>query len=174
MERIVVALAAGALFSLIPLQKSLAQAPSQPGGPGRQEAGPRNGGRTFQPARERWRQMSPENRQQFRSNAERWFALPPEERQMLRERQGARRQRLQREVEAAREQSGLQLEAEKRALYEQRYLDERRRIERALREELKEKRQRELGPVVEQLKKEFAQPSAKPSSTKPASPSPPK
>ena len=69
-----------------------------------------------------------------------------------------RRQRIQREAQAALQDSGLQLEAEKRELYERRYMQERRRIERSLRQELDEKRQRELAPVVESLKKEFAQP----------------
>ena len=102
--------------------------------------------------------MSPEDRQRFQSNIERWRQLPPEERRELRERAGWREQRLKREAEAAIHDSGLQLEAEKRAQFEARYMQERKRIEQALRQELKEKRQRELAPVVERLKKEFAQP----------------
>ena len=100
--------------------------------------------------------MPAEDRQRFKSNVERWLALPPEERSALREREGIRRERLQREADAAMREMGLQLEAEKRAQFEQRYLEERRRIDRALREELREKRRRELAPVVERLKKEFS------------------
>ena len=111
----------------------------------------------MRPARERWHQMSPEDRQRFRSNAERWLRMPPEEQRALRAREGLRRQRIQQEADAAIQQSGLQLEAEKRALYERRYLQERRRIERGLRQELDEKRQRELAPVMENLKKEFSE-----------------
>ena len=93
--------------------------------------------------------------------------MRPEERREIRDRAGWRQQRLQREAEAAMRDAGLQLEAEKRAQFEQRYMQERKRIEQALRQELREKRQRELAPVVEQLKKEFAQPqgSAAPSAT---------
>ncbi len=88
-------------------------------------------------------------------NAERWLQMSPEERRVLREREMMRRQRLQREADAALQQSGLQLEAEKREAYERRYMQERRRIERQLRLEMEERRQRELAPVQEQLKKEF-------------------
>jgi hypothetical protein len=109
-----------------------------------------------QPFRDQWRQMPPEDRQRFKSNVERWLALPPEERRVLREREGIRRERLQREADEAMRATGLQLEAEKRAQFEQRYVEERRRIDRALREELRQKRERELAPVVERLKKEFS------------------
>ncbi len=108
--------------------------------------------------REQWHAMSPDDRQRFRSNVERWLSMPPDERRELRVQEGIRRERLQREAEAAMRASGLQLEAERRAQFEQRYLEERRRIDRALRQELQERRQRELAPVIEQLKKEFAQP----------------
>lgn len=106
---------------------------------------------------ERWREMRPEERQRFRSNAERWLQMPAEEQRMLREREEMRRERARREAEAALRQSGLELEAERRAQYEKRYLQERRRIEQSLREELEQKRQRELAPVVERLKKEFTE-----------------
>ncbi|MFL6543314.1 MAG: hypothetical protein ACJ8I9_09110 [Chthoniobacterales bacterium] len=101
--------------------------------------------------------MSPADRQRFRSNAERWLAMPPEQQRAFRIQEGIRRERLQREAEAAMRESGLQLEAERRAQFERRYMEERRRIDRAMRQEMQERRQRELTPVVEQLKKEFGQ-----------------
>jgi len=171
-ERIVAAVVAGITLSLALVEQSSAQAPGPQGPP----AGIRNGGqRQFRPARQRWREMSPEDRQRIRSNASRWLQLPPEERRQLRMREGMRRQRIRQEAEAALQGSGLQLEAEKRELYERRYMQERRRIERALRQEMEERRQRELAPVVESLKKEFAQPQAPTSpsvSGSAASPSP--
>ena len=150
-RRIFIALIASSALSLFATDPAFAQSPGPGGG------GHRFFGRGFRGAgaRERWRQMSPEDRQRFRMNAERWLQMSPEERRVLREREGMRRQRLQREADAALQQSGLQLEAEKREAYERRYMQERRRIERALRLELEERRQRELGPVQEQLKKEF-------------------
>ncbi|MEO5720208.1 MAG: hypothetical protein ABIR71_01905 [Chthoniobacterales bacterium] len=112
---------------------------------------------------QRWREMSPADRQQFRSNIQRWQQLPQNERRDLRAREITRQRQLQREAEAAMRDAGVQVEAARRAQFEQRYLQERRRVEQELRRELQEKRQREMAPVVERLKKEFAQPSAAPS-----------
>ncbi len=88
--------------------------------------------------------------------------MPMETQNVLRARELARQQRLQRDAEAALRDSGLQIEAEKRALFEQRYVAERKRIDQELRRELQEKRKREMEPVVERLKKEFARPSPAP------------
>ncbi len=147
-RRICIALIASGALSLFVAEPASAQPP--PGG-----GGGKFFGRRFHGARERWRQMTPEDRQRFRMNAERWLNMSPEERGVLRDRESARRLRLQHEADAALQQSGLNLEAEKREAYERRYIQERRRIERAIRLELEEKRQKELGPVQEQLKKEF-------------------
>ncbi len=137
------ALTAALLYSASPL---LAQPPSGRGG-GRNRV-----------MRERWRSMSSPDRMRFRANAQRWRELPMEQRRALRQQDVARRERLRNDAEAAMRASGLQLEAEKRAQFEQRYVEERKRVERSLRQELREKRQREMAPVVEQLKKEFAAP----------------
>lgn len=135
-------------------------APAQPPALSRPNPAPRQSG-------ERWRDMSPVDRQRFQSNIERWRQMPPEERRELRQRAGWREERMKRDAAAAIRDAGLQLEAERRAQFEARYLEERKRIEHALRQELREKRQRELAPVVERLKKEFAQPqsSTTPSAT---------
>lgn len=165
MERHAVIVAAIAALSLAFADQCLAQGQPQP-----QRGARPNGMRAFPGLRERWHQLSPEDRQRLRSNAERWLQLPPEERRELRLREGLRRERIRREAEAALQNSGLQLEADKRALYERRYLEERRRIDREMRREIQERRQRELAPVMEQLKKEFAQPNAAGSSSPATSP----
>jgi 5-formyltetrahydrofolate cyclo-ligase len=102
--------------------------------------------------------------------------MPPEERRELREREGWRQERLKREADAAMRASGLQLEAERRQQFEARYMQERKRIEQELRRELREKRERELAPVVERLKKEFTQQggSSSPATTTPAASGSPK
>jgi hypothetical protein len=107
------------------------------------------------PVPQRWRDMSPQQRQQLQMNAERWQQMDAEERRTFRDQQAWRQMRLKREAEAAMRDSGLQLEAERRAAFEKRYIEERRRIDQELRRELREKRQRELAPVVERLKKEM-------------------
>ena len=159
MERVVF-IAVGATLTLLLAENSLAQGEVKPGP--QPQAPPRvvparpfgNGNAQFG-VRQRWRELTPEQRQRVQMNAQRWMQLPPEERRELRFRRELRRQRLQAEADAALRNSGLQLEAEKRSAYEKRYFEERVRIDRELRRELQERRQSELAPVVERLKKEF-------------------
>src|SRR5438045_2015293 len=117
--------------------------------------------------RDRWIAMPPEDRQIFRKNAERWIQMGPEERKVLREREKVYRDRVKVEVDAALRDSGLRLEGEKRDQFEQRYLQEWRRIEHALRQETEAKRQEQLPALRERLKKEFQEP---PSITSPSAP----
>jgi len=103
--------------------------------------------------------MPPEDRQIFRKNAERWIQMRPEEQKVMREREKVYRERVKQEIDAAIRDSGLRLEGEKREQFEQRYLQERRRIEHAIHQETEAKRQQELPALQEKLKKEFQEPS---------------
>ena len=85
--------------------------------------------------------------------------MGPEERKVLREREKVYRERVKVEVDSTLRDSGLRLEGEKRDQFEQRYLQERRRIEHALRQETEAKRQEQLPALRERLKNEFQQPS---------------
>ena len=85
--------------------------------------------------------------------------MGPEERKVLRERERVYRERVKVEVDSALRDSGLRLEGERRDQFEQRYLQERRRIEHALRQETEAKRQEQLPALRERLKKEFQEPS---------------
>jgi hypothetical protein len=109
--------------------------------------------------------MPPEDRQIFRRNAERWMQMGPEERKILRDREKAYRDRVKVEVDSTLRDSGLRLEGEKRDQFEQRYLQERRRIEHALRQETEAKRQEQLPALRDRLKKEFQEPSPSGTST---------
>ncbi len=109
----------------------------------------------FRPVRERMSELSPEDRQRFEKNAQRWMQMSPEERSMLRERENIRRERVKREVEDALRGSGLALDAAKREQFQVRYMQERRKLEQALHKEIEEKREQQLAPIVERLKKEF-------------------
>ena len=91
--------------------------------------------------------------------------MGPEERKVLREREKVYRDRVKLEVDSALRDSGLRLEGEKRDQFEQRYLQERRRIEYALRQETEAKRQEQLPALRERLKKEFQEPSPSGTST---------
>jgi hypothetical protein len=112
--------------------------------------------------------MPPEDRKIFQKNAERWMKMGPDERKVLREREQAYRARVKLEVDAALRDSGLRLEGEKREQFEQRYLQERRRIEHELRQETETKRQQQLPVLQERLKKEFQEPRSITSPSAPA------
>jgi hypothetical protein len=114
---------------------------------------------------ERFMALPPQDRQIFQRNAERWMQMAPEERMIMREREKIYRARVSREVDAALRDSGLHLEGEKRTQFEQRYLQERRRIEHSLRQEVESKRQEQLPALQERLKKEFSEPSPAVAST---------
>ena len=111
------------------------------------------------------RELSPEDRQRFNRNAERWMQMTAEERRIMRERENLRRDRIQREAETALRDSGLRLDAEKRALFESRYMQERTRIEHSMRQELETKRQQQLPALIDRLKKEFQSQQSSPSAT---------
>ena len=100
--------------------------------------------------------------------------MGPEERKIMREREIIYRAQVSREVDAALRDSGLRLEGEKRAQFEQRYLQERRRIEHSLRQEIESKRQQQLPALQERLKKEFSEPSAASTTSAPAASTTPK
>jgi len=119
--------------------------------------------------------MPPEARQNFRRNAERWMQMSPEERNVMRQRENLRRQTIQRETETALRESGLRLNPQERAQFESRYVQERRKVEQTLRQQIEAERQKELPALIQQLKKEFQidQPFRSPA-TKPAESANPK
>ena len=146
-----------AAIAIVTCASELANA--QPQGGNARRMPPPHHGPEFRNPRERWMAMPPEDRQVFRRNAERWIQMGPEERKIMREREKTYRERVQREVDTALRDSGLRLEGEKRAQFEQRYLQERRRIEHSLRQEIDSKRQEQLPALQERLKREFQEPS---------------
>jgi hypothetical protein len=140
-------------------------------GPPGQGMGPSRGPAS-QSIRERWMAMPPEAQQNFRRNAERWMRMSPEERNVMRQRENLRRDTIKRETEAALRDSGLRLNPQERAQFESRYVQERRRVEQALRQQIETERQKELPALIQQLKKEFQidQPGRSPAVKPPESP----
>src|SRR6201990_329811 len=121
---------------------------------GRPPAGPPHGPAS-QNMRERWMAMPPSARQNFQRNAERWLRMSPEERNVLRQRENLRRETIRRETDAALRDSGLRLNPQERAQFESRYVQERRKVEQTLRQQIEAERQKELPALIQQLKKEF-------------------
>ena len=87
----------------------------------------------------------------------------------MRQRENLRRETIKRETEAALRDSGLHLNPQERARFESRYVQERRKVEQSLRQQIETERQKELPALIQQLKKEFQidQPAKSPV-TKPA------
>src|SRR5206468_6115967 len=142
--------------------------PSQPHGP---PSGQPHGQPSAQSIRERWLAMPPDARQNFRRNAELWMQMTPEQRNLMRQRENMRRQIMTHEADAAVRDSGLQLSPQERAQFESRYMQERRKVEQGLRQQIEAERQKEIPALIQQLKKEFQidQPGKSPVAKPPAS-----
>jgi hypothetical protein len=116
--------------------------------------------------------MPPEARQNFRRNAERWMHMSPEERNVMRQRENLRQEKIKRETDAALRQSGLNLSPQERTQFESRYIQERRKVEQSLRQQIETEREKELPALIQQLKQEFQidQPAKSPATKPPDSP----
>jgi hypothetical protein len=126
--------------------------------------------------RELWNAMPPAARQNFQHIAERWLRMSPAERNVMRQRENLRRETIRRETEAAVRDSGLHLNPQERAQFESRYIQERRKVEQALRQQVETERQQQLPALIQQLKKEFQidQPTKGPATKSVESPKPKK
>ena len=125
---------------------------NQPRGPASgQPQGPGSG----QSVRDRWLAMPPDARQNFQRNAQLWMQMSPEQRNLMRQRENTRRQIITREADAAVRDSGLKLNPQERARFESRYIQERRKVEQSLRQQIETERQKEIPALIQQLRKEF-------------------
>src|SRR5690349_7122333 len=126
-------------LSVLALSCASAQAQPQghrPSGPvGRPPMGVPHGPPAGQNIRDRWLAMPPQARQNFHRNAERWMRMSQEERNVMRQRENIRRERIKQETDAALRDSGLHLNSQERALFESRYVQERRKVEQTLRQQ---------------------------------------
>lgn len=117
--------------------------------------------------------MPPEKRDHFRKNLERWKNLPEEARAALRSTEQQRRRRLHGEAEQALANSKLQLDEPQRKAYRKRYIEERRKIEKTLHEEMAAKRKPLLEELNQRLQKEFSSGAAAGAGSVPSPPSAP-
>lgn len=81
--------------------------------------------------------------------------MTPEQRNLMRQRENMRRQIITRDADAAVRDSGLQLNPQERARFESRYIQERRKVEQSLRQQIETERQKEIPALIQQLRKEF-------------------
>ena len=108
-----------------------------------------------QSVREHWLAMPPDARQNFQRNAQLWMQMTPEQRNLMRQRENTRQQIMTRDADAAVRDSGLQLNPQQRAQFESRYIQERRKVEQSLRQQIETERQKEIPALIQQLRKEF-------------------
>jgi len=87
--------------------------------------------------------------------AARTAPLTPEQRNVMRQRETVRRQVMTRDADTAVRDSGLQLNPQERARFESRYIQERRKVEQSLRQQIETERQKEIPALIQQLRKEF-------------------
>lgn len=81
--------------------------------------------------------------------------MTPEQRNLMRQRENMRRQIITRDADAAVRDSGLKLNPQERARFESRYIQERRKVEQTLRQQIETERQKEIPALIQQLRKEF-------------------
>ncbi len=99
------------------------------------------------------------DREAFRKNLLRWRDLPPEERNALRGQVDNRGELIKAEVDKTIKDCGLQLSPDQREVFVLRYMQERRKLEKSLRDQMGAERARRLPGIIEQLKKEFPSPA---------------
>jgi len=118
---------------------------------------PRFGGADFMPeeVRKRIESLPPEEREKFRRNFDAWRQLQPEERDNLRKKEREHMEKAKQEMEALISESGLQLTENQRKNLKRRYIDERREMERELRELLQKERDRRLPGLRQKLIEEI-------------------
>lgn len=107
------------------------------------------------------------DREAFRRNLLKWRDLSPEERNTLRGQVDNRGAVIKAEIDKTINESGLQLNADQREVYSLRYMQERRKLERSLRDQMGAERARRLPGILAQLKKELTPPSNPPATPVP-------
>lgn len=110
-------------------------------------------------------QLLPDEQTKFKENLGVWRKLPPEQREAIRERA---EERIRAETDAAYAESGLNLNDDQREVFDLRYKQERRRLERELQERTRLERSRRLPQIMEGLKREFARASVPVATPKPS------
>ncbi len=100
--------------------------------------------------------LTPEQRKRFQENFWRWANLSPEEKKALRDREDIRKKVMEQDVQVAIQESGLQLEGERKEQFVKRYTEERKKIEEELRKETMEKRKPLVKDMIARLKAEFS------------------
>lgn len=112
--------------------------------------------------------LSPEQRSDLWRAVWAVLNLPPEKRQSLLGIDDERRKKAREEMQRTIDETGLQLDEERKKAFFRRYFEERRSIEERLRKESDEKRRQMVREMRERLKSEFNAQSSPPPPRTPA------
>jgi hypothetical protein len=115
------------------------------------------------------RSLTTDQKNQLMENIKAWQQISPDLKQALRNRDSLLRKKFNDEVDAA--LGDTPVSTEQRAAFEERYRDERKKVDLALRAELESRRKAALDEVVQRLKKTLTAP--KETAPAPAQSSPP-
>lgn len=99
------------------------------------------------------RTLTPEKKKQLLENLKAWQMLSDDQKQVLRDRDGQLRKRATEEASALTADSNLSPEQAEQ--FQKRYLEERRRVETSLKQELESRRKAELEEISQRLRKEI-------------------
>lgn len=99
--------------------------------------------------------MDAEEQERFWSNLEKWEDMDSEERDYLRNRFQGFHDDIRKEAADALNKSGLKLDGDRREVFELRYFQERRTLERELRQKMEKEREDGRREIISELRKEF-------------------
>jgi len=99
--------------------------------------------------------MDPEQRKRFWNNLQIWQSMEPEEKEHLRNRVQTLQEQVRKEASQALAKSGLKLDGDRREVFELRFFQERRKLERELSGKMKKERQDGMRSIIARLRKEF-------------------
>jgi hypothetical protein len=116
------------------------------------------GGPEAEKSRQAFQQMSPEQRERFMTGLKQFAELPPEKKMEIFQRSEYLRKKIAEDIETAIKESGLNLSADNKKKFTERYMEERKKIEEDLRKEMEELRKPKVAALIEKLKHEFATP----------------
>lgn len=92
----------------------------------------------------------------LRKNFQKWREMSPEDREAMRQLHARRREEVRQEIAKAVERSGLQLTDGQKERFRTRYREERRKLEEEIRREMDEQRRQRLPGMMDKLRAEFA------------------
>jgi hypothetical protein len=142
--------------------------PAVPPAPNAWHRPPPKDWRSFQDFKKKLDQMTPEERARFKENWKRWKEMGDRERAEFQQRAAQEHAWMDKAIDDAVAKLGLTLDHDQKEVFALRYKQERRKIEEALCQEMRTKRDQQLNDMLQRLKTEFSTP--KPAAT--ATPAP--